>query len=266
MIDGALSLFERLVAGDLLIGAEASSASAGAVEIMGGLSFDVMIVDTRHAALSPYSDELERLLRAADLSNTPALVRVAENTPGTINRAMNDGAAGIVAAVGDVEAAARAAKSVRYPPRGFRGAAPVVRAARFGLTPWDDYREATNAARPVVASIETAEALEAAPSIAAVDGVDVILLDIMNLSLALNTPLRALERHDAIGTALRRLRGPDRVVGVNLPSPEGAEVWRDAGCTLLIVGTDVAAYSAATAALRADLDAVPTRLAEDKRP
>ncbi len=263
MSDGGPSLRARLRAGELLVAVEAASASAGAVEVMAGLDFDMIVVDARHAALSPYSGELERVIRAADLHRKPALVRVGENTPGTINRAMNDGAAGVVVAVDDPHKSAVAAKSVRYPPLGFRGAAPVVRAAGFGLTPWDDYREATNADRPVIASIESAEGLEAVSAIAAQDGIDAVLLDTLNLSLSLGlSSLSPPTQDGAIGSAVGELLAAGHVVGVNLASPGDAATWRDAGCTLLVIGTDVGAYADATASLRAELNSVPHRLAE----
>ena len=261
MTDRKQSLFGQLCSGDLVIAVEAASGSAGSVEVMGGLSFDAIVIDARNAAISPYSDELERVIRAADVNGMPALVRVGENTPGTINRVMNDGAAGVIVAVDDASSAALAAKSVRYPPMGFRGAAPVVRAAKFGLTPWDDYREATNAHRPVIASIETGAGLGEVLEIAAVEGIDAVILDALNLSLSLGeTSLYSPAQINAIGSAVEKLRAADRVIGVNLPSPQGAEEWREAGCTLLVIGTDVGAYVEATAALRADLESVPGRI------
>ena len=261
MNDRKRSLSGRLGSGDLVIAVEAASGSAGSVEVMGGLSFDAIVIDARNAAISPYSNELERVVRAADVNGMPALVRVGENTPGTINRVMNDGAAGVIVAVDDPRSAAMAAKSVRYPPMGFRGAAPVVRAARFGLTPWDDYREATNAHRPVIASIETSAGLREISDIAAVEGIDAVLLDGLNLSLSLGeSPFHSPAQTHAIGSAIEELRAADRVSGVNLPSPQGAEEWREAGCTLLVIGTDVGAYVEATAALRADLESVPGQI------
>ena len=267
MKDRKKSLYDRLKAGELVVGVEAASGSPGSVEVVGGLSFDFVVVDARYAAVSPYSDELERVIRAADVNGMPVLVRVGDNTPGTINRAMNDGASGVVVAVDNAEDAELAAKSVRYPPFGFRGAAPVVRAARFGLTPWDDYREATNSQRPVIGSIESVAALENVAEIAAVEGIDAVILDGLNLSLSLGeTPFHSPAHNDAIGGAVAQLRAADRVVGVNLLSPNGVEAWRDAGCSLLIIGTDVGAYAEATTALRSDLDSVPTRLGEASGP
>ncbi len=254
----AAGLRAQLRSGDLVVAAEATSASSGSIEILCGMSFDLVVIDARHAAVSPYSDELERLVRAADAHGGAVVVRVGQNTPGTINRVMNDGASGVIVAADDEEAAARAVRSVRYPPDGFRGAAPVVRAAHFGLVPWDDYREATNAARPVIISIESAAALDSITQLSATDGVDAVLLDVFNLGLALGTNLTPESEH--IAGVLTELRNAQRIVGVTLPSPDDGAAWRDAGCSLIVIGNDVAAYAAATRSLRATLDAVPSTL------
>lgn len=252
-------LRQRLRDGELVLAAEAVSASPGSIELLAGLSFDALVIDARHAAVSAYSAELERLVRAAEARQAAAVVRVGQNTPGTINRVMNDGAQGLIVAAADAASAAHAARSLRYPPDGFRGAAPVVRAAHFGLVPWDDYRSATNADRPMIISIETQAGLEAIDEIAAVEGVDLVLFDVFNLGLALGEP--PSPDGQPFASIIDRLTVGGCRVGVTLSQPEGAERWRDAGCTFIVVGNDVTAYAAATRELRASLDVVPTRLA-----
>ena len=259
----AISLIRRLQERALLVGVEVSSASAGAVEMIGGLAFDFMVIDARHAAVSVYSNELEQLLRSADLGGAPALVRVGDNTPGTINRAMNDGAAGVVVTVRAASEARAVVQSLRYPPFGQRGAAPVVRAARYGLIPWDDYLEATNHERPVIVAIDDIETIEIAGEIAAVEGVDAVVIEALGIatSAGLASVGEVLDL-TAVQASLANLRNDDRVVGVGLPDSADAAAWRDAGCSLLVVGSDVQAYVRATVELRAELAVVPARIVE----
>jgi 2-keto-3-deoxy-L-rhamnonate aldolase RhmA len=255
-------LRDALAARDLLVGVEITSGSPGAVELVGGLAFDVAVLDTRHAPVSAYGAELTGLVRAAELAGLPTLARVVANTPGTINRAMNDGAPGIVVACDDAESARRASASMRYPPAGFRGAAPVVRAARFGLTPWEDYVRETNTTKPLVVSVERDDQIAAVPQLAATDGVDALLLDVVALGVSLGTHVRTPDDDPSVRDALRATLDAGCAVAVSVAEPDDAEAWRDAGCSLLVVGSDTAAYVAAARALRESLAAVPRSLAE----
>ena len=254
-----------LAARELLVGVEVASASPGSVELVGGLAFDVAVLDTRHAPVSAYGAELTGLVRAAELAGLPTLARVVANTPGTINRAMNDGALGLVVACDDAASARRASSSMRYPPAGFRGAAPVVRAARFGLTPWEDYLAATTSTKPLVVSVERAEQLAAAADLASTDGVDALLLDLVALGVALGATVREPDDDTRLRDAVAAALDAGRAVGVSVGRPDDAEAWRDAGCSLLVVGSDTAAYVAATRALRDSLETVPRSLAEARR-
>lgn len=188
------------------------------------------------------------------------LVRVAANTPGTINRAMNDGAAGILVTCDDEEAAVRASTSMRYPPDGVRGAAPVVRAARYGLTAWDDYRRSTNETKPLALSIEDERQLASVDELAQATGVDVVVFDLAPLQVAFATTITQPSDCQPLLVAMELMRRRNVPMGVILSEASSAEAWRDAGFRLIVLGTDTAAYASATMAMRISLDTVPTTL------
>lgn len=239
-------------------------ASTASVEMLGGLDFDLLVIDTRHAPASPYGGELEGLVRAADTTATPTLARIPTSSPGTVNRALNDGAGGIYVAVDDPDAARHAIESARYPPQGRRGAAPMVRAARFGLTQWDEYRDATNHDKAIAIGIETAAALAAAGEIAAVSGVDAVVFHALSLATLLtggSLDADALLSHPEIRGAVDGAAGHTSI-GVDLVGTSGAQRWRDAGATFFVVGNDLGAYADAARAMRSSLDAVPQTLGE----
>lgn len=251
-----VDLLARLQTGPTLFACEIASGSPTATELAGRMGFDALVIDARHAAVSVYSGELESLIRAADAAAAPALVRIGDSTPGTINRAMNDGAAGLLVAADDPQVALRASRAMRYPPKGFRGAAPVVRAARLGLTPWEDYLATTNEARPLGICIETAAGVDAAAAIAEVDGVDLVVFDLFALCLAGDPAVEA----SVVRARMGEIRAGGTPVGVSLIEPASITEWSD-DSSFVLVGTELAAYVQATTDLRRSLDAVPTSLA-----
>lgn len=253
-----MTLRERLARGGALAAVEIASGSPAVVELAGGMGFDLLVLDARHAAVSPFSGELEDLVRAAAAVGSPALVRVPEASPGTLNRALNDGAAGLI--VPAVESAADALAAVhasRYPPAGRRGAAPVVRAARFGLTPWDDYRETVNQENVVLASLESAAGLAAAAEIVAVDGLDGVALGALDLALATGGSPETPDGVPGAREAIAAVVAAGKLAAAAVADPAHAAAWRDAGCGLVVLGTDLAACATAMAELRRSLEIVP---------
>ncbi|MEZ5101740.1 MAG: aldolase/citrate lyase family protein [Thermoleophilia bacterium] len=253
-----MTLRERLVGGGALAAVEIASGSAAVVELAGGMGFDLLVLDARHAAVSPFSGELEDLVRAATAARVPALVRVPEASPGTLNRALNDGASGLI--VPAVESAADALAAVhasRYPPAGRRGAAPVVRAARFGLTPWDDYRETVNAENVVLASLESPAGLAAAAEVVAVDGLDGVVLIALDLALATGGSPASPDGIPGAAAAIAAVAAAGKVCAAAVADPAHAAAWRDAGCGLVVLGSDLAACAEAMTAMRSSLEIVP---------
>jgi 2-keto-3-deoxy-L-rhamnonate aldolase RhmA len=232
------------------------SASPAVVEMAGGVGFSGVVLDARHGALSPFSGELEDLVRAATAAGVPALVRSPEAAPGTLNRCLNDGADGVVVpAVDDVDGAQRAAAATRYPPLGRRGAAPVVRAARFGLQDWEAYVRETNDERLVLCSLETWEAVGRAGSIAAVTGVDGVVLDLPTLASADGGPPGPADPR--LAAALGDVATAGGVAAVVTADGEEAVAWARAGARLVLLHGDLLAASRKARELRRSLDTVP---------
>ena len=240
-------------------GVELRSASPAAVEMAGSLGFDVLVLDARHAAVSPFSHQHEGLIRAAGPHGASVLVRAPEFAPGTLNRILNDGAHGlIVPEVHSASDAERAAAACRYPPRGRRGAAPMVRSANFGLTPWDEYREAVTDGTVVLVSIDTPEALAAAGAIAAVPGIDGVVFESAALAAwAGSDPAAATPAAVGAAAAVAAARATGRIVGASAPSRAVAEAWRAAGATLLTGGDELSVFARLAHELRATLDFLP---------
>jgi 2-keto-3-deoxy-L-rhamnonate aldolase RhmA len=131
------------------------------------------------------SDSLLSQLQA--LAATPAapIVRVASNDAVLIKRALDLGPAGIMAPmVSTAEDAKRVVSAMRYPPQGIRGVTPYTRPADFGRG-FQEYFDKANDDLICLVQIETEEAVENAEEIAAVDGVDVLFIGPLDLTVGL---------------------------------------------------------------------------------
>lgn len=232
----------QLREGRTLVALLVGSGSPTIVEMAGDLGFRVVAIDARNGPVSPYSHQLEGLARAARAAGSVPFVIVPESTPGTINRALNDGAhAVIVPGVEGVDDALAAVRAGRYPPRGERGANPVVRAAQYGIRPWDDYWADSNDLRGLFCSLESRTAVAATASICDIADLDGVVLDLYAIALDTGTTDVTPLALPHVAEAVREARRLGKVCGVLAYDAAAAEEWVRAGCNLVILGSDVAA-------------------------
>lgn len=170
----------RLRAGEPLYGAWLGLASPVVAELMACAGYDFLVVDQEHGAGS--LQDAAQMLRACDARGTPAIVRVPWNDQVYLKRILDLGAMSVmVPMVEDAEEAAAAVAACRYPPAGRRGyAAPAMRCSAFGFIP--DYVPRANDELLVIAQVESAAAAGRAQAIAAVDGVDMVLIGINDMA------------------------------------------------------------------------------------
>lgn len=209
-------------------------------EVTAGLGFDFVILDTEHP---PYSLEtLDTMLAgvaAADGDASP-IVRVPLDERNRVTRVLNMGAAGILFPVIETAAQAReAAAATKYPPEGTRTIAPG-RGSNY-LQNFEAYVETANDATVTIAMIETERGLDNAAEIAAVDGIDAILVGHEDLSASLG--VFAQWEHDRLQTAIERIitaaHDSDTAVGRVTPDSEAISETLDRGFDFLITGVDI---------------------------
>lgn len=175
-------MVERLRSGETLLGTFANLGSAISAEICGSAGFDWVLVDLEHGAGT--ESELPGQLQA--LASTPAsgIVRVESHERSRIGRALDAGAAGVMAPhVDSAEQARTVVAATRYPPGGSRGVALMNRGSAFGARVGQ--LGSADELTLVIVQIESVEGVRAAPDIAAVDGVDVLFVGPSDLSHAL---------------------------------------------------------------------------------
>ncbi len=104
-------------------------------------------------------------------------VRVPANTPEYIGRVLDAGALGIIAPdVRSAEEAREVVKAAKFPPHGERANTAPMPHLQYRSFPAAEAMAAVNDATMVIVQFESAEALERADEIVAVEGVDIVLV------------------------------------------------------------------------------------------
>ena len=231
------TLRKRLQSGDLLLGTMVTVPEPAICEAMALTGFDWLFIDGEHGPIEP--GDLPNLLAAA--GSTPCLVRTPGHDPGWMARALDCGAAGIIAPmVNDADQATRIAQACRYPPEGQRGIG-LGRAQGYG-TRFQATLESANDQVLVVVQAEHRQAVENIESIARVPGIDCILIGPTDLAASYGKTgqaddpeiQRAMEHVCAV---CHRQQIPCGIFGRDT---EAVRPWQERGCRLVVAGIDMA--------------------------
>ena len=137
--------------------------------------FDSLYVDLEHNSLS-LDTTSQICVTALEVGITP-LVRVPANTPEYIARVLDGGAMGIIAPHVETADEARAVVAcARYAPLGSRSFGGLMPHLGYRAMKPADSTAALNDATTVVLMMETRAALENVEALAAVDGVDMLMI------------------------------------------------------------------------------------------
>lgn len=149
--------------------------------------FDFLLFDTQH---SPWEiKQLGPSIQAMRGKKAAPMVRVSANQPDQICFALDAGARGIVIPmVNTVEQAQAAVSACRYYPAGTRSNAGM-RGEWGEFASYRDYMDTVNDGLVIAPMIETNQSLANLDAIAAVPGVDVLLIGPSDLSIELGVPL-----------------------------------------------------------------------------
>jgi 2-keto-3-deoxy-L-rhamnonate aldolase RhmA len=169
-------------------------------------------------------------------------VRVCANAIDEATRALDNGALGIVMPhVDTAKEARRIAEAFRYPPQGRRswGGPPAV----YGYRPpaMAEAQKAINAEILTVVMIESPEAVKNAGDIAAVDGIDVLLIGTSDLSSELGIAgqmghPKLIDAYATVGAACKK---HGKVLGMGgVYDEENASRYVDMGALFVLTGSD----------------------------
>lgn len=175
-------------------------------ERIGGLGYDWVLLDMEHSGL--HWEPMIGLMQALELGGSRAMVRVASPDRAEVERALAYGAIGVVVPmVNTPETAAAVGSWTRYPPTGTRGNGQIRRSFATHAEADEDV--------VCVVMIETGEGLGNVEAIAAVPGIDALMIGQVDLALSLGWPLDSpkgldIATHPQARDALRRVAGAAR--------------------------------------------------------
>ena len=251
---------ERLEAGELALGMGIRiSRTVEVAKLMKTCGYDWLFIDMEHSTHD--LDGAAQMCVAAQSAGIAPVVRVPGFEHHHASRVLDGGAQGIVAPHVDTpEVAARIVRQCRFPPKGHRSVAGGFVQLDFEPFPLAEATAALNASTLVVVMIETPAAVENADAIAAVDGVDALLVGSNDLSTEMGMPGQVgdpavMEAQAKVIAACRRHGRYPGLGGVNEPSLIARYV--EMGMRLILCGNDLSMLMAAASARAKLLRALP---------
>ncbi|WP_425403842.1 HpcH/HpaI aldolase family protein [Hwanghaeella sp.] len=179
---------DKLRAGELSLGVglrQARTVDIG--KIMKTAGFDWLFIDMEHNAMD-VDMAVQICVAAQDAGITP-IVRVPGFQHFHATRVLDGGAQGIVVPhVDDAETAAKMVSNMRYPPLGHRSVTGALPQFDFVGHPIAETAEVANRETLLVLMLETPTAIANADAIAAVPGVDALLIGTSDLTMEMGIP------------------------------------------------------------------------------
>ncbi|MDR6756428.1 2-keto-3-deoxy-L-rhamnonate aldolase RhmA [Mycoplana sp. BE70] len=204
--------------------------------------FDAIYVDMEHSSFD--FNETAQICMMALASGVAPFVRVPANRPEYIARALDGGAMGIIAPdVHSAEEAREVVAAAKFPTLGTRGFSGSLPHTAFRSFKARDLVGALNDSTMVIVQFESGEAVRRADEIAAVEGVDMVLIgtnDLMaDLGIAgdFDSPLVEDAYRQTIDACRRH--GKQTGVGGLSSRPDLVERYIRMGARYVSTGTDI---------------------------
>lgn len=212
-------------------------ATPGIGHILKSAGCDFVLFDLEHSGFG--FETVKSAVRYFEAAQLPAIVRVPSLEYHHIARAMDMGAEGLMLPmVGNAEQARRIVDSMKYHPAGRRGVALQVAHDRYRPGAVTDKFTSANSRTTLFCQIETAEGVENADSIAAIEGVDALWVGHFDLSVSLGVPgdFEHSTFKDAIERTMAATKRHNKALGRLVPTVEQ-------GIYLYAQGFDFICYS-----------------------
>jgi 4-hydroxy-2-oxoheptanedioate aldolase len=231
------SLRKMLESGKPLLGLSVMYPSPGAVERVGA-DWDWMWIDGQHGEMG--YEQVLALVRACDLVQRPAVVRVPGHDFGAIGKVLDMGAAAVIAPCVDTPDQARAVvDAAKFPPLGKRsygGRRPIDQQGRT-------YSDSANQDTLLIAQIESPQAIENVDAIASINGVDALFLGPDDLMLRRGFSMTSPKSKETLGKDMETVAGACKKHGkVGVMVGVGEEMLGlclSMGFRMIVSGSDV---------------------------
>jgi 2-keto-3-deoxy-L-rhamnonate aldolase RhmA len=157
------------------------------IKVMKAAGYDWLFIDLEHGAMS-IETACEISVAAQDSGIAP-IVRVPHSELTMATRVLDGGALGIVIPhVDTAEEAKEIADKLRYPPRGHRSVGGGQAQFDYAPMPLAEMTKQSDENTLITVMIETPRAVENAEAIAAVPGIDCLLVGSSDLSMEMGVP------------------------------------------------------------------------------
>ncbi|WP_011580397.1 MULTISPECIES: HpcH/HpaI aldolase family protein [Chelativorans] len=233
---------ERLRRQELSLGVvlrQARSVETGKIFQTAG--FDWLFLDLEHNSMS-IETACEISVACLGTGIAP-LVRVPENQYWMATRALDGGAQGIVLPHVDTEEQAReTVRQLRYPPAGRRSISSMQVHVDFRSVPVGELTAQLDKDFLIAVMLETITAIENSEAIAAVDGIDVVMIGANDLCLDMGIAgdvmnERVIKAFERVAAACRKHGRYAGLGGVR--RPEDLKVYFDMGYRFILAANDV---------------------------
>ncbi|OGA47981.1 MAG: aldolase [Betaproteobacteria bacterium RIFCSPLOWO2_12_FULL_62_13] len=204
--------------------------------------FDTLYVDVEHNGFS--WDTTGQICMAALAAGITPFVRVPTTAPEHVAAALNGGALGVIAPhVRSAADARRVVAAAKFPPLGERSAGGPVPHLQFRSFPASQADPALNDATMVIVMMETLDALEHVEEIAAVEGMDMMMIGTNDLTAEMGIPGQyddpRVRAAYARTTAACRKHGKHVGVGGLASRPDLTAEFVKLGARYVSTGTDL---------------------------
>jgi 2-keto-3-deoxy-L-rhamnonate aldolase RhmA len=246
---------EKLKRGELALGFGVHHLRTSATAMLAAAAgHDWLFIDMEHGSISPH--EATQICLAALPTGVTPIVRICADALDEGARCLDNGALGVIVPhVDDAKRAGEIARAYRYPPIGHRSWGGPPAAYGFNAPGNAEAQKALNEVVMVVAMIESIAGLKNVKEIAAVDGIDSLLIGTsdltaeMGISGQIDHP-RVVEAYQAVGDACRA-NGKSLGMG-GVYDKDNASRYIKGGARFVLSGSDHN-YLIAGAKARADV-------------
>jgi len=237
---------EKLKNGGAVFGPFINTIDPAFVESIGHTGFDFVVLDLEHGPAS--LDQLQNLIRAADVSGTFPVVRTPPGNLHAIGAVQDVGARGVlIPQIINSEDVRKVVKSTRFHPKGERGVSGVVRAAKYSAMKSEDYFTMSNK-NLLIIQLEGKEAIDNIDAILEVPDIDILFIGPYDLSQSLGVPGQVNHPKviETIYQAVQKIRSKGLIAGTFVSSVEGAKKWVDAGVQFIGYSVDILIFAEAS--------------------
>lgn len=210
----------KLAEGKVVFGAIIGRYAPDLVELFGAIGYDFVMIDCEHGPMN--LDQVEHMVRAAEVFNITPIARVPDHADATILRFLDRGLQGVIIPhVNTREEAEAVTRAARYYPEGHRGMGGG-RAHDYGVgVSRDDAIRWINAQTLVIPMIEETEAVKNLEAILTVPGADVLHVAASDLGQSMGNA-RPAEVRGLMRQVVPKIRAGGKLVGVGGNAPSDA--------------------------------------------